>query len=341
LDLAQKRVLVIGGGVAGLSAAADLARLGCGVTLVEKEAHAGGHAAQFTCKAAPDCVRCGACTVEDRLRRVQEEERIDLHTGSRLLSCSGSPPFAVALSGASGEPLPLRVDAIVLTTGFAPFKPDGKPYGWGRLPDVVTGLELERSLRRHGEARRPSDGKPPRNVAFIQCVGSRDASLGHSWCSMVCCASALRIARLIQHRRPGTAVTFFYIDLQSFGRDFETFYAQARRQVRLVRAIPADILDNGDGRLKVTYFDAAAGAGAEEPFDLVSLSVGLLPGNDSTELAALLGIGTDMDGFLVSPPPESGVFLAGAATGPMGIAESIASAGRAVGQVASFLGGTP
>jgi len=338
LDLADKHELIIGGGVAGLSAAADLARLGCSITLVEKEARLGGHAAQFTCKAAPDCVRCGACAVEDRLRRVLGDGRIRVHTGSRVLSCAGPSPFTLAVAADSGERLTIKADAVVLATGFSPFAPSAKPYGWSRLPDVVTGLELERSLRRDAEARRPSDGKPPQSMAFIQCVGSRDVHLGHPWCSRVCCASALRMARLIQHRRPETEVTFFYMDVQTFGRDFETFYHQVRRQVRLVRALPADILDNGDGRLKVTYFDAAAGASAEAPFDLVSLSVGLLPAKDAPELGALLGIGTDADGFL-HPPAAGGVFLAGTVAGPMGIAESIASAGRVAGQVAALLGG--
>jgi heterodisulfide reductase subunit A len=338
VNLAQKQVLIVGGGVAGLSAAAGLARLDCRVSLVEKGPRLGGHAARLACKAAPDCVRCGACAVEERLQGVLGESRITVHTGARLLACSGPPPCSVTLAQGAGAPRTLQADAIVVASGFAPFAPAAKPYGWGRLADVVTSLELECALRRDGGARRPSDGKPPQNVAFVQCVGSRDLGLGHPFCSRVCCASALRMAHLVQHRRPATEVTVFHLDIQSFGRDFDPFYGRMRRQVRLVRAIPADILDNGGGRLTVTFFDPAAGAAAEEPFDLVCLSVGLLPGEDTAGLASLLGLDIDPDGFLAAGSAR-GVFLAGTAAGPMGIAESIAAADRAVGQVAAFLGG--
>jgi heterodisulfide reductase subunit A len=337
LNLSEKNVLVIGGGVAGISAAVALARLGVAITIVEKRAAIGGHGRLFTCKATQTCVKCGACAVEAALQQASAAGAVRVLTGSRVTECSASPPFRVSVTDEKAGAHTLQADAVIVATGFAVFNPEKKPYGYGRFPNVITSLELESLLRREGRAKRPSDGQPPRRVAFIQCVGSRDATLGHLWCSRICCGSALRMARLIQHRRPETEVSVFYIDIQSFGRDFESVYAQARQSMRFVRAIPADIYPlEGDG-LQLTYFDGAEGVSREEPFDLVVLSVGLLPGDETSAIGRSLNLERDDDGFLRTPLPAAGLFVAGAAGGPMTIAESIASAGRAAWQAATYL----
>jgi len=242
-------------------------------------------------------------------------------------------------TAASGE---IEADAVVLASGFQPFDPAAKPYGYGKFADVVTTLELERMLRRKGAVLRPSDHRPAGQMAFIQCVGSRDAKTGHLWCSRTCCASALRMAHVIRARQPDTEITIFYIDIQTFGKDFETFYRQVRHDLRWVRAIPGDIFGTRDHRLRVVYYDQQAGEGVEELFDLVVLAVGMTPGADTARLAEQLHLPAAHSGFLAGSEAcgsktVPGVFTAGAATGPMTIAEAIASGGGAAWRVLRYL----
>ena len=156
------------------------------------------------------------------------------------------PQVAIDLSAAERSGV-VEVDAVVVATGFSPFDPRDKPYGHGRFANVVSSLEAERLLHDASPLKRPSDGKPARRIAFIQCVGSRDAQLGHLWCSKICCGSSMRMARLLQARQAETEITFFYIDLQTFGRDFDAFYRQARQRMTLIRAIPGEIHSTAAG----------------------------------------------------------------------------------------------
>ena len=240
----------------------------------------------------------------------------------------------------SGE---LKVDALLLASGFKPYDPTEKPYGYGRFPDVITSLDADRLLLEHGALIRPSDGKAPERIAFIQCVGSRDNRIGHPWCSKICCGSALRMAGFVLHQRPDTAVTFFYIDIQSFGKDFQTYYDRISEQVRLVRALPGGIVAAEDGTLQLAYFDTRSNQSIEEPYDMAVLSVGLTPSADSRQLARLLDIELTEDGFFkmhdASPDAlPSGIFTAGAALGPMSIAECIESAGKAAWDIIQYVG---
>jgi heterodisulfide reductase subunit A2 len=406
VTMKDKRVLVIGGGVAGLSAAIDIADFGIAVDVIDRADFIGGHAIQFACKATDACVRCGACIAEEKLRTALAAPGITLRTGTRIDAVDRQEKFSASivskpayidpekctdcglclekcpapgaiLSGASGGHHPffalqetaclymkdrscgicrdicpegavtlekiggssrIEADAIVVATGFDTFDPSDKPYGYGQFPDVVTTLELERVLKREGRALRPSDGARPRRIAFIQCVGSRDARLGHLWCSKICCGSALRMARLIRDRQPETEITLFYIDIQTFGRDFPSVYKKIETEIDLVRAIPGDIFANTDGSLRITFADEKTRKSAEAEFDLVVLSVGMIPCADAGRLADQLRIDPADTGFFRSGPlAERGVFVAGSARGPMSISETVASAGNAAWQVLRYL----
>lgn len=339
----DKNVLVLGGGAAGLSAALDLTGLGVGVELVEKSAVLGGHARNFTCKAADKCVKCGACVVEEKLKDVLQHPDIRVLTNSRVQKITKSDGrFSVMLKKKSEDPdkgnrlWSREADAIILATGFSAFNPEQKPYGYNIFDNVITSLELERMLRQDSRVSRPSDSKAPGKIAFIQCVGSRDAKLGHLWCSKICCGSALRMSGLIRTRQPETEITFFYIDVQTSGKDFQDFYEKSQSDIRMIRAIPGDIFKTEDDRLQVTFFDNAAHKNVEEIFDLVVLSVGILPGEDTKELAGLLSLKIADSGF--AEFSGEGVFTAGAAQGPMSIAESVASAGHAALETVKYLG---
>jgi len=236
----------------------------------------------------------------------------------------------------------LQTDAIVVTTGFAPYNPSRKPYGYDRFPNVLTSLDAERLLREQPMIKRPSDGRTARRVAFIQCVGSRDVQLGHPWCSKICCGSSLRMARLIQSRQKEAQITFFYIDVQTFGKDFQRFFRNARENITMIRAIPGDILRTDTDELEVVYFDPDAKASKEAWFDVVVLSVGLIPSAGNDHMARILDWTTDESGFMPLHgseryPAPPGIYTAGAATGPMTIAESVSSAEKTVFDMVQYL----
>ena len=404
-------VLVIGGGVAGLTVASDLADLDIDVEIVEQSDFPGGHAIQYTCKATDQCVKCGACMVEEKLDRVVQNPKIKLMAGTRVQEVSKSKDFSVTLlkkpvfidpekcsncglcfekcpeNGAvtkgvsknhtpfyaissekclylkdqsctvcreacpegaidldAGEMTePTHANAVILATGFTPFNPVSKPYGYGKFENIITNLEMERMLRTDGRALKPSNGVEAGSIAFIQCVGSRDAKLNHLWCSKVCCGSALRMAGLVKARQPEIQVTFFYMDVQTFGRDFDEFYAKIRKDVRLIRAIPGDIYPAVNDQLRVTFLDNTSSETFQEEFDLVVLSVGMTPCQGIQETTETLQLQLAETGFVEQADKggltsEKGIFTAGSVTGPMSIPESIANAGKTAFEVAKYLG---
>ena len=379
-----KKVMVIGGGIAGLTAAWELSKLNVAVDLVEKKDYLGGHAIQYCCKATEECRQCGACSVEKMLKNVVEASNINVRCGAEVdkvvrnggfevslrpsaeaapaeaggcaqsydaepLACAAVRKYSknnasVACSAASAD---LKVDAIVLASGFAPFDAARKPtYNYGKLPNVVTGLELERGVRANGRVLRPSDGKAPQKVAFIQCVGSRDERLGNLWCSHVCCPYALRVSELMKHHNPEIEITVFYMDIQNTGNNFPSFYEKCKQDLQFVRNIPVDVYPMEDERLRMRYTTEADGTPVDAEFDMVVLSIGIMPGADNQGMASLLGIDLNEDGFFQSADnlnrtstASSGVFLAGTVEGPKTIAASMAHAGQAAYEAMKYLGG--
>lgn len=341
--MTDRHVLIIGGGVGGLTAALSLAQLGVEVAVVEKEAALGGHAARLACKALDRCVKCGACLATQTVAAAGAHPLIRLHTACRVSGIRRGRRYAYTLAPHARAEAPVgpasgEADAVVLAAGFRTFDPTAKPYGYGLFPEVITNLELEGLLRSGATLRRPSNGAEPSRMAFIQCVGSRDAALGHLWCSAFCCAAAVRAARLVKRRQPALEITIFYIDLQNFGRDFESVYAQTRREIRFVRAIPADAVQQQAGRLYLCWLDDGSRQPVEEEFDLLVLSTGMTPWPETGALAEAIGLNRPGAGFLQQDQPEAaGAFVVGAARGPMTIAQTIADARRAAWQVARFL----
>lgn len=333
-------VLIIGGGIAGLTAALELAKLGVRVELVEKEPFLGGHAIQFTCKAVESCAKCGACMAGEKLNQVIHNENIRIHTEADVnkISKNGLFNYTIQLRSTSYSS---SANAVIVATGFDTFDPVKKPYGYRVFKNVLTNLDLERNIKINGIAIKPSDGMPPGKIAFIQCVGSRDSKLNHLWCSKICCASSLRMARVIKSRKPETSVTFFYIDIQGSGKDFEELYQKAKEDFRMIRTIPGDIYKTEDDRLKINYFDNLSKVGIEEVYDLVVLSVAMIPGSGTQEFSKMLGVTCDT-GFVKSCKSDGitgsgGVFIAGTAGGPLSIAESITHAVKTAWDVTKYI----
>jgi len=224
----------------------------------------------------------------------------------------------------------LNVGAIILATGFDIFDAREKgSLGYGRYPNVLTGLDLERMFNHEGYLKLSTNGKEPKNIAFIQCVGSRDE--GHGYCSQVCCKYAMRLAHLIKYQSPDTQVTIFYIDLQTAGKGFAQFYQEYRESIRFIRGVPVEVSPASSDDLEVRFEDISQGRVCREIFDLVVLSVGISPRKDSWDLARILGINLADHGFFDTKEilnsngtNVEGVFLAGTCQGPKDIPDSIA-----------------
>lgn len=400
----QTHVLIVGGGVAGLCAANELAALGLESVVVEKAPFLGGHVARFCCKATDRCNRCAACRLEDLFQETRSSNRIRILERAELVAadlsqdlyrlsvaqrphrivpglCDGCreclkacpEPGAIVSSPLDGRlelnqsvcrfftegscrtceeicpqnavkldetdrTLDFTASAIILATGFKPFDASEKPrFGLGMVPGVVTALELEGLLRDENWSP-PGNGGAEPSVAFIQCVGSRDVKAGRNYCSRVCCGYALRLAGLMKHRFPGLRPTMFYMDIQTFDRDFQRRLSLVEKEVTLVRSIPAEIRRGGDGRPEVVYHGPHE-TRVVESFDLVALSVGISPLIPDLPFQALT---TNEDGFvggngeavLTNIP---GVFVAGTLQGPRSISETISHSIRAAGEAASYI----
>ena len=336
-------VLIIGGGISGTVCALELHRLGVPVMLIEKEASLGGLASRFCCKASEACNKCFACVADKKLTELNGLAQIPKFTGAELTGVAANQgSYKVSLTQA-GKVSEFEAKAIVVATGIDPFDASGKgEYGYGVLKNVVTARDLEEMLRFQGKIYRPSDGKAPKNIAFIQCVGSRDASIGNPYCSHVCCAYALRLIRTIRHQYPEINASFFYMDIQPAGASFHDFLSACRADqgIRFVRSIPSRVYHSPVTEdLRVRLADPEKGEVVEEPFDMVALSVGMVLKKETKTLADLLGLGLGEEGFLTDPAPGKGIFITGACAGPKDIDLSITHAKSTAASVHHFLQG--
>ncbi|GAC1662767.1 MAG: CoB--CoM heterodisulfide reductase iron-sulfur subunit A family protein [Candidatus Limnocylindrales bacterium] len=339
-------VLVIGGGPAGLEAARAIATIGGQALLVERRSVLGG---------TPDEANYAALTPRmgsaqdalDVLRAGVVDANIDVRVDTTVTACSGSVgDFVVTLSGAAGETTE-HVGAIVVATGFQHFDPgrETQMYGYYEYPDVITLPDAEKMLKEHAFVR-PSTGEPPRNVAFIQCVGSRDRRLGNEYCSKVCCGVASKEAIEIRRLLPDTKVYIFYIDMRMYGYWENEIYwpAQEQYNVNYIRGIVTEIVGK-DGRLLMKGEDTTMGRPLEVLMDMIILSVGMEPSRGTRDVAGILGVDQNKYGFIATPgepmDPVStnvaGIFVAGAAAGPKDLEDTVGMAGaaamRAVGAV--------
>jgi len=368
--------MVVGGGIAGLTAAWELARQKINVELVEKTCFLGGHSIGFTCKATDECRQCGACSVEQMLANVVNEPLINVHLrteikdinkGKKIVAVLGKSDVNISdtqvvkgfsqyndpmyVAGAKATSLPdstikiddlgsedkLELDAVVLATGFSPFDPKRKPtFGYGDKQNVITGLDLENILRENSSLIRPSDGKAPEKIAFIQCVGSRDERLGNLWCSEVCCPYAMRMASMIKHKQENTDISIFYIDIQNTPKEFPIFYEKVKDDINFKRTIPVDIYQIENDRLNLRYMPDNESSPVYEEFDLIVLSVGITPGADTNKISEQFSIDINDHGFLGES--KDGVFTAGTIKGPGNIIDTIADSEKAAFETMKYLG---
>jgi len=417
--------LVIGGGIAGLQAALDLAEQDLSVVVVEKEPSIGGKMIALS-KVFPT-LDCSSCICTPKMASAAHHEKITLLTytdvtstkrmGPRFMvkavkkpryvveeDCIGCRlcefacesfvesefegglgarkaihvPFSSAVPQLAvldidncnfcgrcakacptnainylDEPEEVEIDTgtIILATGYEPTAVEElEQYGRGRFHNVLSALKVERLLAPHGpygRVLRPSDGKVPDTVAFIQCAGSRDQSLGVPWCSRVCCMYAVKQAMLLAGSLPLVDITIYYMDIRAFGKGFEQFYRSAgAMDIEFVKSKVAIITEDEDQN-PVVRFESLEGGGQveERTHDLVVLSPGLVA---AWNPEGIVPVKTADDGFVLTPDPVlnpcstdvQGIYVAGAAAGPKDIPDSILDAGAAAMAAANYLRST-
>ena len=242
--------------------------------------------------------------------------------------------------------------AIIVATGIDIFDARKYPeYGYGRHPDVITNLQFERMCNASGPSGgrvvRPSDGKLPQSVVFIQCVGSRDRARGFEYCSKVCCMISAKQLRIFKHHNPHGQATVFYIDNRAGGKGYEEFLRQAIEEdgAQYIRGRVAKVFQEG-GRLVVRGENSLVGGPVEVEADLVVLGTGLTAQKDYQAVSRALNLSTDRYGFFIELHPKlgpvetslSGIYLAGGAQGPKDIPESVAQGAAAGAEALALFG---
>jgi heterodisulfide reductase subunit A len=242
-----------------------------------------------------------------------------------------------------------RVGAIIVATGYDLYSMSGlKEYGGGKVPDVIDGLAFERLLAASGptagKIQRPSDGKEPKEIVFVQCSGSRDPENGMPYCSKICCMYTAKQAILYQHRVPDGQAYVFYIDVRAGGKGYEEFLNRAQEEDGVVYLRgKVSKLFREDGRVIVKGADTLSGRAVEITADLVVLATAIVPRIGNANVAQLLGLDVDVYGYFQATDEElspvasgiPGVFLAGASLGPKDIPETVAQASGAAAKVLS------
>jgi len=271
--------------------------------------------------------------------------KLDSPTGFRVLACvrcaEACQPKCIDFDMHT-EIVEREIGVIVVATGFDLLLGEAATdCGYGRHPDVIDGLEFERLLSASGptggEIRRPSDGKVPKKVVFIQCVGSRDPTNGVSYCSGICCMYTAKHVLLMKHKLHDAQATVFFMDVRAGGKGYEEFVQRVAEEERVlyIRGKVSDVVPR-DGKLIVHGADTLSGQAVEMEADMVVLAVPTAP-NDSEKVAATLRIPIDAHGFFQElhpklrpvETPTAGVFLAGSAQGPKDIPAAVAQASAA------------
>jgi heterodisulfide reductase subunit A-like polyferredoxin/coenzyme F420-reducing hydrogenase delta subunit len=420
--------LVVGGGIAGISAALALAENGVKTYLVEKEPSIGGNTVRVGKVFSPHKMveECAMCSLSPLMNNVYENRNIELLTDAEIANVNGTaghfnidvkikprsvserctscgecaPVCPVEVSDwwnantqnrkAIYKPFPqavpdkytidieqcircgkcvkacksdaidleakaslrkIVVGAIILATGHDEFDPALRPeYGYGRLKDVVTQLELARIIGvngpTNGELLRPSNGKPPKRIVMIQCVGSRDEKPhGLPYCSSVCCMVAMKHANYIRDYFPETEITVFYTDIRAPGI-YENYYRQVQEKgVKFIRGRASDVKQK-DGRLYVSSEDTLRSQCVELDADLVVLSTGIKPSRGTVEVGETLGVELTDNLFVKEKHPKlegastniKGIFVCGTAQGPKDITYSVLQADAAALEALSLVG---
>ena len=243
----------------------------------------------------------------------------------------------------SDETITERVGTIAVATGLEPYDPTAlDEYGYTRFENVLTSLEFERLVNAGGPTQgkllRPTDRKRPKSIGFIQCVGSRSARRGKSYCSNICCMNTIKSTLVLKEHDPDMEVKVFYIDIRAFGKGFEDLYTRSRRTgTQYIRGLPGNVEELPGGGLRVAVENTATGTLEFHELDMLVLATGMEPAPGTQRLQEMLGLQLTSDGFYLEAHPKlqpvdaatRGIFYAGCAEGPKDIKESVTQASAA------------
>jgi len=248
------------------------------------------------------------------------------------------------------ENLSLQVGAVIIAAGSPPFDPVIKPeFGYRTYKNVLTSVEFERVLSASGPTQgkilRPSDQKHPTKIAWVHCVGSRDASVNHEYCSAMCCMYTAKEAIIAKEHASDIEPTVFYIDVRSYGKDFDKYINRAKKEhhLRYIRSRISEITEEPKTKNLTIKYEDDTGDFKQETYDLVVLSVGLCgAGERRNELMDLLGFDANEFKYVRTSPEDPvvikpGVFVAGSFLEPQAIPESVMQASAAAANAAALL----
>ncbi len=334
----NKTVAVIGGGVSGLETSNQLEKLGYNVHLYEKDSQLGGHAGKWD-RLFPN--RRHASEVIDSLKNgINNNVQVNLATQVNEIKRENGA-FLIETNGKSQ-----KVDAIVLTTGFELFPANKKEeYGYGIFENVITSAELETMFSSNGKPQMVN-GNTPAKIAFIHCVGSRDEKVNRTYCSKVCCVTAVKQAIEVKEALPSSEVYCLYMDLRMFGPGYEDLYKEAQvKGVTFIRGRLSETSELEGGRVLIKAEDTLSSKPLKISVDMVVLMVGMSPLPSTEKLLKNLELTPNNDGFVqvkdyhLEPThtKTEGVFVAGACTGPNNITDSVNAAHSAALEVHKYL----
>ncbi|KAB2850213.1 MAG: CoB--CoM heterodisulfide reductase iron-sulfur subunit A family protein [Hyphomicrobiaceae bacterium] len=331
-----KPILVVGGGPAGLAAAHALSEVGQPSVLVEKTERLGGAPIQSGYAKLVPSGLWAKDAIGGMVARVESNHSIAVRKGMTVKRFEGAPgAFRATLSNGEVH----EAGAAILCTGFTHFDSVNKPeWGFGTYADVVTTSQVEQMISSGKGVRCPSDGRKPKRVAILLCVGSRDRQIGREWCSKICCTVSANLAMEIREELPDAHVYVYYMDIRTFGH-YETDYywkSQEEFKVKYIKARIAEVTSDGK-QLIVKGEDTLVKRPITIPFDMVVHAIGMDPNVDNMTISAVFGVDLHRHGYIarrdayaiMGATTRPGVLVAGAAIGPETIDDSIAQANAA------------
>jgi heterodisulfide reductase subunit A2 len=334
------KVLIIGGGPAGLEAARSVAEIGGEAILIEKRARLGGTPDRENYAKLTHHWRDASEAMAELADFVTNNPNVEVKYQAEVKGMTGEAGNFELQIEAGDVSESINVGAVIVATGFQHFDPGRATqyYNYYSFPDVITLTDLEKMLKEHNVVR-PSNGQVPQKIAFVQCVGSRDRQIGNEYCSKVCCGIASKQAIEIKEQLPDAKVFIFYIDMRMYGYWENEIYwpAQEKYKVNFVKGVISEVLPK-NGQLLVRGEDTTMSRPMEVTMDLIVLSVGMEPSAGTRTIAQLLGVQQNKYGFIeaggaggLDPVATSraGIFVAGAAAGPADLDDSISTAGLA------------
>ena len=287
--------LIIGGGIAGMEAALKLGQGGYKAVLAEKEPRLGGTASRlyssFPRWEDPKEL------LRQKEQQLQSLDTVSILTDTEITGITGKEgAFQAAWKNSAGQEGSIDAQAIIVATGFELFDSSiyGE-YGYGIYPGVMDSLEFEQALTDYAEGK----ATPPRRVAFFKCVGSRDRSKGHPYCSKICCMYTAKQSGMVKKLSPESKCYVFYMDYRAAGKEYEEFTRSVMEesQVRYVRGRPSKVVME-NGQLLVRFEDTLIGIPMEVAVDMVVLASATIPRPETRRLAEMLGLKTDEYGFI-------------------------------------------